>query len=117
MSYTPTEWKTGDIITAEKLNKLENGISSNSSVNVVFITEDASTHLDKTAGELYSMFESNNYFMVVIRYGEIYGFITKISHDHEEDYAIQAAMFGGGSLDVGWWYTASSADSYPVLVD
>ena len=23
MSYTPTEWKTGDIITAEKLNKIE----------------------------------------------------------------------------------------------
>lgn len=28
MSYTPTEWKTGDIITAEKMNKLENGVSA-----------------------------------------------------------------------------------------
>lgn len=28
MAYTPTEWKTGDIVTAEKLNKLENGIMS-----------------------------------------------------------------------------------------
>lgn len=27
MSYTKTEWKTGDIITAEKMNKLEEGIS------------------------------------------------------------------------------------------
>ena len=26
MSYTPTEWENGDIITAEKLNKIENGI-------------------------------------------------------------------------------------------
>ena len=28
MSYTPTEWKTGDIVTADKLNKLENGVAS-----------------------------------------------------------------------------------------
>ena len=26
MSYTPTEWKTGDIITAYKLNNMESGI-------------------------------------------------------------------------------------------
>ena len=28
MSYTPTNWSTGDIVTAEKLNKLEQGIVS-----------------------------------------------------------------------------------------
>jgi len=28
MSYTPTIWNTGDIITAEKLNKLEGGVSN-----------------------------------------------------------------------------------------
>lgn len=27
MAYIPTEWQTGDIITAEKLNKLENGVA------------------------------------------------------------------------------------------
>lgn len=26
MSYTPTNWQTGDVITAEKLNKLEGGV-------------------------------------------------------------------------------------------
>lgn len=26
MSYTPTEWKTGDVITADKLNNIEQGI-------------------------------------------------------------------------------------------
>ena len=29
MSYTPTEWKNGDTITAEKLNKIEEGIEEN----------------------------------------------------------------------------------------
>jgi hypothetical protein len=28
MSYTPTTWQTGDTITAEKLNKLENGVAN-----------------------------------------------------------------------------------------
>lgn len=27
MSYTPTNWQTGDTITAEKLNNMENGIA------------------------------------------------------------------------------------------
>lgn len=28
MAYSPTEWQTGDIISAEKLNKLENGVAN-----------------------------------------------------------------------------------------
>ena len=28
MAYTPTEWQTGDVITAEKLNKLEQGVQN-----------------------------------------------------------------------------------------
>jgi hypothetical protein len=28
MAYTPTDWKTGDVITAEKLNNIENGVVS-----------------------------------------------------------------------------------------
>ena len=28
MSYIPTEWQTGDIVTAEKLNNMESGISA-----------------------------------------------------------------------------------------
>ena len=27
MAYTPTTWNNGDIITAEKLNKIENGVA------------------------------------------------------------------------------------------
>ena len=56
MSYTPTEWHDGDVVTAEKLNKLENGVVqsgclvTNLSVeegdNVIIYT------LDKTAGEI-----------------------------------------------------------------
>ena len=40
MSYTPTEWTTGDIITAEKLNHIENGVeSANSSSGGLYIVQ------------------------------------------------------------------------------
>lgn len=36
MAYIPTEWKNGDVITAEKLNNMEEGISKDT---LVIITE------------------------------------------------------------------------------
>ena len=37
MAYTPTVWVTGDVITASKLNKAENGIAANS--NIVYVAK------------------------------------------------------------------------------
>lgn len=61
MAYTPTEWVCGDIITAEKLNKLENGLadccggSAPLVVSVNSMTEAGQTVyiLDKTWREIY----------------------------------------------------------------
>lgn len=36
MAYTPTNWQTGDTITAEKLNHMEDGIFSLSGYDIVF---------------------------------------------------------------------------------
>ncbi len=46
MSYTPTEWMSGDVITAEKLNNIENGIAHNSSDIVIVTFEDKSPYID-----------------------------------------------------------------------
>lgn len=35
MSYTPTEWKTGDVVTAEKLNNMESGIANSGNIKYV----------------------------------------------------------------------------------
>lgn len=51
MSYTPTEWKSGDIVTSEKLNKLEQGVASG---GILVATVDGTTMtLDKTWKQLY----------------------------------------------------------------
>lgn len=57
MAYIPTEWQNGDVITAEKLNKLEEGVSGNNSdlfmlVNAETIDNNTLTTIDKTFDEI-----------------------------------------------------------------
>ena len=70
MSYTPTVWTTGDIVTAEKLNKMEGGIedanegggSSDSPIFYVTISYDETTgepESDKTFEEIATAFAAN----------------------------------------------------------
>ena len=37
MAYTPTEWKSGDVITAEKLNNMEEGIEDKSHIKLPLV--------------------------------------------------------------------------------
>ena len=62
MSYTPTEWADGDVITAEKLNNIESGISeaegSSGGILIINETEVDDSHgngliLDKTWQEIF----------------------------------------------------------------
>ena len=50
MSYTPTTWKSGDIVTSEKLNKLEQGVANN---GILIIHQDENGILDRTWQEIY----------------------------------------------------------------
>ena len=59
MRYTPTQWKAGDVVTSEKLNKIEQGIASNgggSGGGILIVTgilSGATVTLDKTWKEIY----------------------------------------------------------------
>ena len=55
MSYTPTQWATGDTVTAERLNKMEGGIETAVDPFVVTLTptaQDFSGVMDKTVAEI-----------------------------------------------------------------
>ena len=58
MAYEPTVWKTGDVVTAQKLNKLEDGLANVESggivLHVVIDETSGSKTLDKTFGEIKS---------------------------------------------------------------
>ena len=60
MNYTPTEWSSGDVITAEKLNKLENGVASGGGESNDFVVsfqnhpqQENKRISDKTIEEIY----------------------------------------------------------------
>lgn len=73
MAYTPTEWKNGDVITAEKLNKIESGIESASSgggimiINAVVAKNESSyiVTADKTYENVLAAYNEGK--MVVVR--------------------------------------------------
>ena len=56
MSYTPTNWKRGDVITAEKLNNMESGIlDANQNVYIATLSYDGSNYsCDKTPEQIRS---------------------------------------------------------------
>ena len=63
MAYEPTNWKSGDVVTSTKLNKIEQGIVSNG----MLLIHDEDGILDKTWQEIHDgghaivIFESNGY--------------------------------------------------------
>ena len=73
MSYVATNWATGDVITAEKLNNIENGIVNNSiyMVNVTNIDYSNNTFTcDKTWNEIKTAYESGRH--VIMRKLQVY---------------------------------------------
>lgn len=69
MSYAATNWATGDVITAEKLNKIENGIENISgSIYTVTITNIDYTNstftYDKTWNEIKAAYEAGKHVIL-----------------------------------------------------
>lgn len=98
MSYEPTNWKKGDVVTSEKLNKIENGIAA---VGVLVCTADAETgSLNHTWQEIHDA------GFAVLR--DSYDVITvsMIAYDAEMGYGV---VFGNNT------YLTETADGYPVF--
>lgn len=76
MAYSPTEWHNGDIISAEKLNKLENGVANGSASSGLFpitLTWNADwsiATLNKTFSEIKTALQSG-----------LFPFVTSVSED------------------------------------
>ena len=92
MSYTPTNWQTGDTITAEKLNNMESGIENANEPFVITLTptaEDFSGTMDKTPQEIYNAYKANRQIRAKIlgiygaEYTDLWAFMTSaVLHDY-----------------------------------
>lgn len=74
MSYEPTNWKSGDVVTSAKLNKLEQGVAAagGGGVLVVNTTYDESTETttcDKTGQQILSAFEAGTVVLFKYEFG------------------------------------------------
>lgn len=112
MGYEKQTWQTGDVITATKLNHMEDGIAS-TSVLIVLATLDAEEEevvLDKTWQEIKNAVDSGT---IVMHY----------SPDEGEEYSvaisfINAIYEASGTYTVefgGMEFSTDSADGYPMF--
>lgn len=72
MSYTPTEWATGDVITADKLNNMEQGIVGGQELFIIHATglagygnSQTQPTLDKTYEEITSAYNAGKILAVI----------------------------------------------------
>lgn len=107
-NYNPTTWITGDTITAEKLNNLEQGIQNATSSNRLYLCTNTSRTLDRTYNDIKNALLANkNIFLLVVDEGTTYYQLLIYLNKEENTYS--AKFYNGGT------YRASSADAYLVL--
>ena len=117
MSYTPTVWASGDIVTSTKLNKLENGVASaGGGGGVLIVNVDENYTLDKTWQEIYDAFSSGtNVIMSYTNTSDGGGFtvteygttsVQEVGFSSNEQYFV---VFSGGGAH------CNSADGYPSV--
>lgn len=126
MAYTPTVWATGDIITAEKLNKAERGIASAESFVVpVSLEGDTGTMtLNASWNELYA--NKNRLVLAVYEYESAGGtpvvypmYLIELS-EYQGTYSASFVQYNGEGVSVKVQvitFTASSADADLTFVD
>lgn len=72
MAYTPTNWKDGDIISAEKMNKLEQGVAEGGGgVLLVNVTKGGSTPIVNSASPMLTAGSSSTTFTADKTYAEV----------------------------------------------
>lgn len=116
MAYEQTEWKSGDVVTSEKLNKIENGIAGAGGVLVVTMSGDPLTS-DKTWQEIYDA--ANSGMFVVTKYGSDDGvkpaFLSEAVGYEGDSYFAAFVNVDGATLGLNArTFVAESADDYPV---
>ena len=108
MSYTKHTWSDGELVTAAKMNNIENGIeeaSSGGGVLVVHMNTESGV-LDKTWNEI----DAVDVAVIVFRIdGANFREFVTITEYQNGSYLVNTVNDGAGAS-----YAADSADGYPV---
>lgn len=84
MSYEPTNWKAGDVVTSAKLNKMEQGIAASGGIRIVslLISVVGTIHMTITPNELINAFQNSEIIIVSGVDTEGHNFQSLISNYH-----------------------------------
>lgn len=113
MSYTRHTWASGDVVSAARLNNIEDGIEGGGGL-VVTATKNGDTWtLDKTAGEIYQAFTSG--MAVILTKTDVFDGTDVIYH-----HILACCQMDDGGynyvfvfFDYNYSFVASSSSSYP----
>ena len=120
MSYEPTNWKDGDLVTSAKLNKIEQGIAAGG----VLITHDEDGTLDKTWQEIYDADACIIYTFT--KQDKVFDFVTRVQDAAQSSGDLTPnsvnvtpvlPLSGFVVLTLDRTYIASSPDEYPIIVN
>lgn len=106
MAYSKTTWANGDVITAAKLNNMENGIADASAVMIISV--DGNDTLDKTWQEIHDAVMAG--VPVVCEY-------TTVDNETFTDTVTFVANISGGyvvNMASEVTFKANTANDYPV---
>ena len=116
MAYNPTVWETGDVITAAKLNKLENGVAAIDGVMVVLAEEESDVvTLTATYAEIAAAMTANIPVFIKLQIDEdenmyFMAYNNGIVSGDTDSYNINAYDYSSGSTVE---FAADSEDGYP----
>jgi hypothetical protein len=99
MAYTPTNWRPNDVVTTERMNKLERGVAA---AGPLIVYANLNGRLDKTWQEI------RNALSAIIVFDN--GAHVYIGHVGELQYSVNRYSVTTTS---GAVYVATSADGYP----
>ena len=107
MSYTKQTWQTGDIITAEKLNHIEDGIEGLNGYDIIFTIDDDEVTAD---GASFEELVGNGYKKALLndyRNNAFFQSVRYESHDDEDD---------GEPITVIGFYFCSASDLVDITL-
>ena len=141
MSYSPTTWSTGDMITASAMNKIENGIANAGGALICTSSyEDGNLVLNKTVQEIYDATVGGTPVYVKYAYGtlgasgtgtfESFTYLAPVTHIYGYNYTQLIRICVSKPNSVGRInnhesmrspavaiFSATSLNDYPVFLD
>lgn len=109
MSYEPTVWKSGDVVTSAKLNKLEQGVAGGGSGGgMLLLHVDENGALDKTYAEIVETAQTSVVNVFTMYEGKYFANYL-YSYGFNQD-ANSFEIYLGDSI-----YVTESENGYPML--